>query len=159
MKKIACLILMSSLSLAVVADDECGAMVDMADSYDFHKMHIECAKDPIVIYDPSSKEGLLHGKKKAVTTYEQPVSNGELSSAAVTTTGTDSIAVVDKNANAGQVFNIRELFVRANGPQSAINGLFGQMLTYCPNGFEKLKEWVVPAPKEYYLHYQFQCAE
>lgn len=164
MRNLIVLMVLSTVSLfAVAKDEDCGHMVDMADSYDFQKMFVECEKNPISVYDSKDKKGLFSGKEKPVDTYDEPV---KASADAQVKTETVSSKTVDKPVvtkaavdNAGAIFNIRGTFSRKAGPMTAVNGLFEQMFTYCPNGFEKLKEWVVPAPQDYYLHYQFQCAE
>ncbi len=153
---------------------ECEEAVDMADSLDFHKMHVECNEDPVVLYDPKSKSSFFNKKPQAVDTYAEKARESQLSSTgsalesapvSVSTSRPSSGAVStevlssDAEDNAGVVFNIREPFTITGGPQSALNGLFTQMASYCPAGWEKLKEWSVPNHDGYYLHYQFQCAE
>jgi hypothetical protein len=169
------------LSWQVMAkDDDCGDNVDMADSLDFQKMHVDCADDPISLYDPESVGGFLSGNKKAVTVYEKtdrapviaPVAKPKKATMSVfdmtdelTTSSvksrSDIVQEIVEQDNAGVVFNIREPFIITAGPQSAISGLFVQMAQYCPVGWDKLKEWVAPAQSQagYYLHYQFQCAK
>lgn len=148
--------------------EECEEAVDMADSLDFHKMHIECNDDPVVLYDPKSKSSFFNKKPQAVDTYGEaakaaPASAKPASNEMTTEPVAASTAVVPQEAvegdNAGVVFNIREPFTITGGPQSALNGLFVQMANYCPSGWEKIKEWSVPNGSGYYLHYQFQCAE
>lgn len=155
------------VSLPVVADDDCEAVVDMADSLDFHKMHVECSEDPVTIYDAKSKGSFLSKKKTAVTTYEK-AGEGTANTTA-TVQAQDNTAAptkLDEEAsypagadNAGVVFNIREPFSVSAGPHPAINGLYVQMAAYCPQGWKKLEEWVAPAETGYFLHYQFQCAQ
>lgn len=167
MKKIMVLVLGTFISLGVFAkDDDCDMNVDMADSLDFHKMHVDCADDPVTIYDPESTGSFLSGKPKAVTTYAEPekVAAEELTSEQATQSAAKPVSgnikeEVAQQDNSGVVFNIREPFTLTGGPHSAINGLFVQMGSYCPQGWTKDKEWVEPSTTGYFLHYQFQCAE
>lgn len=170
MKKVMLLMLAVAMS-APVFSEECEEAVDMADSLEFHKMHVECNDDPVVLYDPKSKSSFFKKKSQAVDTYgesaqkqtvdSQALQLGMVNQPVVTqavSTG-ESISVAEEITNAGVVFNIREPFTITGGPQSALNGLFVQMASYCPAGWEKLKEWSKPSQAGYYLHYQFQCAE
>lgn len=151
-------------SMASWADSkECEDNVDMADSLDFQKMHVECADDPVTLYDPKSKQKFMTGKK-TVTTYEKnaPKKSVEVKMQNVGSTAISKSEIqqdVAAQDNAGVIFNIREPFTITGGPQSALNGLFVQMAQYCEQGWTKEKEWVEPAESGYYLHYQFRCAE
>lgn len=162
------------LSAQAFAEPKCEEDVDMADSLDFSRTHIECANDPVTVYDPDSKSSFFGKKEEVVTAYATPVkADGSTKAGASAaqvieqqTIGDTKIpasdsasAVASQSSNAGVVFNIREPFTVTGGPQSALNGLFVQMAGYCPSGWEKLKEWSVPNQSGYYLHYQFQCAE
>jgi hypothetical protein len=178
MKKLAVLMIGLALTHSVFAKEECEPNVDLADSLDFEALHIDCADDPVSIYDPESVGGFLSGKKRAVTVYEETKSAPVMRSAddpkiqtmsvfdmtdTITSTPVKSKTDIERDIasqdNAGVVFNIREPFTITGGPQSAINGLFVQMAQYCPVGWAKLKEWAEPAQAGYYLHYQFQCAK
>jgi len=150
-------------SALVQAQSKCEDTVDMADSLDFHAMHVECAQDPVTLYDPESKSSFLSKRSKVVTAYaDQAQSSGELRStakaAAVMSAGATPVAEIVQS-NAGVTFNIREAFTLTGGPQSALNGLYVQMASYCPAGWSKKQEWVVAADAGYLLHYQFTCAE
>lgn len=155
-------------SMSSWADNKaCEDSVDMADSLDFQKMHVECADDPVTLYDPESK-GKFLSTKKTVTTYEKKGSQKQVVKAAgkavaqtagVAQTQTEIAHEIAAQDNAGVIFNIREPFTITGGPQSALNGLFVQMAQYCEKGWTKEKEWVEPAESGYYLHYQFRCAE
>lgn len=178
MKRLAVLMIGLALTNSVFAKEECEPNVDLADSLDFEALHIDCADDPVSIYDPESVGGFLSGKKRAVTVYEETKSAPVIKSAdetkiqtmsvfdmtdTITSTPVKSKTDIEREIasqdNAGVVFNIRESFTITGGPQSALNGLFVQMAQYCPVGWSKLKEWVEPAQAGYYLHYQFQCAK
>lgn len=164
----------------------CGNEVDMADSLDFSKLHVDCSEEPDFVYDPEEGTRFFGRNKKAVDTYSQKNTDqpsgldqhvSRLQSGSQGVVEEDLSAQVTKQAsaqlnpaeqlakndlaekNASVVFNIREPFSVTGGPQSALNGLFAQMVHYCPQGWEKLKEWSVPAQSDYFLHYQFQCAE
>ncbi len=172
MKKVWFVLIAMVLAPSTFAE-ECGDAVDMADSLDFHKMHVECNEDPVVLYDPKSKSSFFKKKPQAVDTYGDKGESGlpvkAASSGAVLvgeSTATETISSSNSairepevTGNAGVVFNIREPFTITGGPQSALNGLYVQMANYCPVGWEKLKEWSVPNQTGYYLHYQFKCAE
>lgn len=174
MKKVLAGLLAVILAPAVWAE-ECEEAVDMADSLDFHKMHIECNEDPVVLYDPKSKSSFFKKKAQPVDTYGDAAKATAASSQPIKTQAigqqmtTEPVATASVKtptpeptidaSNAGVVFNIREPFTLTGGPQSALNGLFVQMANYCPAGWEKIKEWSVPNGAGYYLHYQFQCAE
>lgn len=164
MKKLLLCVLVALYSVTGFAKDEsCEENVDMADSLDFSKLHVECADDPVTLYDPKSKGSFLSGKK-TVTAYDKPAAKNAGAAKAVATqsvVGTQEpvdteIAEMD---NAGVIFNIREPFTITGGPQSALNGLFVQMAQYCPKGWSKNQEWVEPSESGYFLHYQFQCAK
>ncbi len=145
-------------SFSALAEKQgCEDDVDLADSLDFYAMHIECADDPVTLYDPKSKAGFMT-KGKVVSTYEKAASK-KLEQAAVKSvnTNTAEVKAVAVN-NAGMLFNIREPFTITGGPQSALNGLYVQMVQYCPAGWSKEQEWVEPAESGYFLHYQFRCA-
>lgn len=172
MKKLLVLCLSTCLSSVAFADkDACEDTVDMADSLDFSKLHVECSDDPVTIYDPKSKGSFLTKSGKAVTTYDkktqtkasavatQSVTSAAVSATAPAQTKTEIQQDVADLNNAGVLFNIREPFTITGGPQSALNGLFVQMAQYCEQGWSKEKEWVEPAESGYYLHYQFRCAE
>lgn len=148
--------------------------VDMADSLDFHTLHVECANDPVTLYDPQSKSNFFSKKKKAVTTYadtakavpatavvNSSMANGltQQNISAPVSAAAEPTTLESIENNAGVVFNIREPFTLTGGPQSALNGLYVQMAHYCPKGWTKNEEWVEPAQAGYFLHYQFQCAE
>jgi hypothetical protein len=152
-------------SAALQAETECEDAVDMADSLDFHAMHVECADDPVNLYDPESKSNFFSKQGKVVTAYAEP---SPKTSAAPTPKATESTATESNRAsqevqketnNAGVTFNIRAPFTLVGGPQSAMNGLYVQMAQYCGAGWNKQKEWVVAAKADYFLHYQFTCAE
>lgn len=162
------------LITAPIWAEECEDAVDLADSLDFHKMHVECDDDPVVLYDSKSKGSLFSRESKAVDTYadapatekagkpvaQKPVVEQNLAiSQSLAPTQRPASTVSQVQDNAGVVFNIREPFTLTGGPQSALNGLFAQMSRYCPQGWEKLKEWAEPNQGGYFLHYQFQCAE
>lgn len=163
-----------TLTSQVWANDPCEEdAVDMADSLDFHSLHVECAKDPVILYDPKSKSTFLSKKRKTVTTYgedsnvaktvtvEGKTANGltQQTLSVPASAGAETTTLEDIQNNAGVVFNIREPFTITGGPQSALNGLYVQMAQYCPKGWTKNEEWVEPAGAGYFLHYQFTCAE
>ena len=145
-----------AVALSVQADKqiECIDDVDMADSLDFHAMHVECSNDPVVVYDPKSSGKLF--KSKAVKTYDD-AEDKALDSVSEPEVQVTESAVAQNNA--GKTFIIREPFSATSGPVSAINGLFAQMISYCPSGWEKSREWVEKGTDSYFLHYQFQCFE
>ena len=166
------------LIAAPVWAEECEDAVDLADSLEFHKMHVECDDDPVVIYDSNSKTSFFSRKEKAVNTYDktsevEPLPARPAKTAAVAKVTEQNLAapqrlvpasastapVPQAETNAGVVFNAREPFTLTGGPQSALNGLYAQMVHYCPQGWEKLKEWAEPNAGGYFLHYQFQCSE
>ena len=149
-----------SITLVLIAtvhvsaeEEDCVFAVDV--DFDDTRDHNYCNKD-------SRLNNLLNGMvkggetspedKQAVTTYEA-VPEEQLEEPARVTERTL------EHANAGVVFNIREPFARTGGPQPALKGLYAQMVTHCPMGWEKLKEWAVPAEAGYFLHYQFRCAQ
>jgi len=145
------------------AETDCEDAVDMADSLDFHAMHVECSKDPVTLYDPESKSNFFGKTGKVVTAYADQVKTpAALTSTAkaATAMSADAASVAEvAQSNAGVTFNIREPFTLTGGPQSALNGLYVQMAQYCSAGWSKKKEWVVAAETGYLLHYQFTCAE
>jgi len=170
MKKIMFVLLAVGIT-PLAFSEECEDAVDMADSLEFHKMHVECNDDPVVLYDPKSKSSFFKKKSAAVDTYAESEQKSVIKDKEVqadiaskpvsrnTVAAHKSVTATEETDNAGVVFNIREPFTITGGPQSALNGLFVQMANYCPAGWEKLKEWSVPSQGGYYLHYQFQCAE
>lgn len=153
------------VSAALQAETECEDAVDMADSLDFHAMHIECANDPVTLYDTESKSNFFSKRKKVVTAYAEPSSQTSAAQAPRATASADtgsngaSQEVPVTTDNAGVTFNIRAPFTLVGGPQSAMNGLYVQMAKYCGAGWSKQKEWVVAAQSDYFLHYQFTCAD
>ncbi len=175
MKKFISMIALAVLSgSAIAAPDGCEDAVDMADDLDFAKMHVECAEEPVTLYDPKSKANFLSKRKPVVTAYADPATTATIpvkagaaeiiqsnAKQAESTLEQSVKELVQDGAahNAGVTFNIREPFTITGGPQSALNGLYVQMANYCPAGWEKLKEWSEPNQSGYYLHYQFQCAE
>jgi len=166
-------VLLATLVAFPAFAEECEEAVDMADSLDFHKMHVECNEDPVVLYDPKSKSSFFKKKSQAVDTYADKAEEKQGAKVATSQVAFVSEPVTTKEIvssrstiadgtaadNSGVIFNIREPFTITGGPQSALNGLYVQMANYCPAGWEKLKEWSEPNQSGYYLHYQFQCAE
>lgn len=198
MKKITWIALALAGSLQLVsaslfaASDECAPDVDMADSLDFSKLHIECDDNPDIVYDPKEGTKLFGKHAKAIDTYAdddadkpsiEPTQQLAYRESSKTSVPQQDLSTAKKVAkaraatprssvsgsagatsaaepdNAGLAFNIREPFTTTGGPESALKGLYVQMAHYCPNGWEKLKEWSVPNQSGYYLHYQFQCAK
>ncbi|MBR9912401.1 MAG: hypothetical protein GYB33_18835 [Gammaproteobacteria bacterium] len=156
-----------SVTAATALAEECESQVDMADSLNFHKMHIECSDDAVILYDPKpspeDKNGVkTYQRDPAAAAADAARGDGPVASAATVATGVAATApkkgALDQD-NAGVIFNIREPFTLTGGPHSAITGLFAQMTHYCPGGWSKLKEWAEPDQNGYYLHYQFRCAD
>lgn len=151
------------LSASLHAETECEDAVDMADSLDFHSMHVECNDEPVTLYDPKSKSNFLSKKGKVITAY----TDGEavtrklpaVAKSAEPLNTSYGAGLEAEPSNAGVTFNIREPFTLTGGPQSALSGLYVQMAQYCSRGWSKEKEWVVSADTGYLLHYQFTCAE
>ncbi len=164
MKNLLVLFALALLSGAVwAADKECGQDVDMADSLKFHELHVDCEEEAVDAYEPGILDKLM-GKTKAVETYSGEQKSGEKSAAAaaaVTASKAEAVATpaAGEEQYAGVTFNIREPFTATGGPQSALNGLFAQMIHYCPKGWEKKKEWAEAVGAGYFLYYQFRCAE
>ena len=160
------LVLFLGVSAYAVDQDECESTVDMADSLNFYKLHVECDKDSS--FSIGEKEESARNNKEAVTTY--PVTDVETAAGAA-----DRKIVVENLAKPGKVkstetekdsaseghklYNIREPFTLSGGPDSAIRGLFSQMAKYCPRGWTKIAEWVQPAHAGYFLHYQVRCSD
>lgn len=167
MKRLIMTAMCLSVSMSLYAETECEDAVDMADSLDFHAMHVDCSKDPITLYDKGSKASVFSTKSKAVTAYDasQPqvtVVKKVTHANAIDAPQNKPMAIPQQAVikdNAGITFNIREPFTLTGGPQSALNGLYVQMAKYCPDGWTKNQEWVKPAQVGYFLHYQFVCAE
>ncbi|MYM61997.1 hypothetical protein [Pseudomaricurvus sp. HS19] len=126
----------------------------MADSLNFHKMHVDCSDEAVDTYEPGLIDKLL-GKEKGVDTYDGDTNDSSTAAANVPVSAVDA----SQDDSAGITFNIREPFTATGGPQSALNGLFAQMIHYCPKGWEKKKEWAEPSEGGYFLYYQFRCAE
>ena len=126
-----CLALLAPWSVLAA---ECESVVDMADSLDFHKMHVECDQEPQFQYDPSQREAV-----------QQPSPDSAIKpSAALELEGSS-------------VFTVEEPFTATGGPESAIRGLFAQLIERCPNGWVKHDEWVKRRQGVYALYYRARC--
>lgn len=133
-------LLLSGVSAQSVSDEqECEATVDMADSLDFHRMHMECNKDKKI------SRGVKVIETKKETKVQEKASQENDQSVAKTTPAFD------------ETLEVTEPFSLTGGPVSAQLGLFKQMAQRCPNGWEKHQELVRPADQGFYLSYRFSC--
>ena len=168
------------VSVGAFAESECpDFIVDIPDSDTdlFHK----CSQKSRVnesIGDLFSSKPKQEPALTAYTTKDQAVASapingirtedlGQVNVQRLSGVGADPIFVEPKTAeeaianghNPNVIFNIREGFTIKYGPNIALNSLFAQMSAYCNKGWSKLKEWVEPNGREYFLHYKFQCSK
>lgn len=132
---------------APTAQVSCEESVDAADDMNFADNIIECNEEAVIIYDQESRQKFLSRKALPLKTYEKQQRDG------VNTT------VVDEPVHLpGTTFIIRAAY-ELKVPQKALASLHQQMATYCPQGWEVDRQWSSPIAAEYYLHYEFTCAD
>jgi len=149
-----CCVLYPSSLLAASADKSapaaqvsCEESVDAADDMNFADNIIECNEEAVVIYDQESRQKFLSRKALPLKTYENQQRDGV------------STAIVDEPVHLpGTTFIIRAAY-KLDAPQLGLVSLHQQMATYCPQGWELDRQWSRPIAADYYLHYEFTCAD
>ena len=128
-------------------DFNCEESVDAADDMNFVDNIIECNEEAVIIYDKQSHKKFLTRKALPLKTYENQQRNGA------------SAKVVKEPVHIqGTTFIIRVAY-ELKAPQKALASLHQQMATYCPFGWALDRQWSSPMAAEYYLHYEFTCAD
>jgi len=129
------------------AEVNCEESVDAADDMNFVDNIIECNEEAVIIYDQKSRQKFLSRKSLPLKTYEKQQRDGA------------STAIVEEPVHLpGTTFIIRAAY-KLNVPQQALASLHQQMATYCPHGWELDRQWSRPIAADYYLHYEFTCAD
>ena len=149
-----CCILYPSSLLAASAEKSaptpqvnCEESVDAADDMNFAENIVECNEEAVVIYDQESRQKFLSRKDLPLKTYERQQRDGA------------STVAVDVPVHLpGTTFIIRAAY-KLSAPQVALVSLHQQMATYCPQGWELDRQWSRPIAADYYLHYEFTCAD
>ena len=132
---------------APAAQVNCEDSVDAADDMNFADNIIECNEEAVVIYDQESRQKFLNRKALPLKTYEKQQRDGA------------STAIVEEPVHLpGTTFIIRAAY-KLDAPQLALASLHQQMATYCPQGWELDRQWSRPIAADYYLHYEFTCAD
>jgi hypothetical protein len=132
---------------APAAQVNCEESVDAADDMNFADNIIECNEEAVIIYDQESRQKFLSRKALPLKTYEKQQRDGA------------SAAIVEEPVHLpGTTFIIRAAY-KLNAPQLALVSLHQQMATYCPQGWELERQWSRPIAADYYLHYEFTCAD
>lgn len=125
----------------------CEENVDAADDMNFADNIIECNEEAVIIYDQQSRHKFLSRKALPLKTYDKQQRDGA------------STAIVEEPVHLpGTTFIIRAAY-KLNSPQLALVSLHQQMATYCPHGWELDRQWSRPIAADYYLHYEFTCAD
>ncbi|HBD13249.1 MAG TPA: hypothetical protein DCZ13_13950 [Porticoccaceae bacterium] len=155
---------------------ECSEHVDMADDINFAGKIVECDNEPVLLYDPKSRQKFFSRRAPAVKIYKgeqkakadtaDPGSvqdGGFLVEETVGTgvqpaTGSSEGRIGQREAVHvdGAVFITRAPFSAAK-PQPALVQIYRDMMTYCPLGWQKEREWSEPAGADYHLYYEFSC--
>lgn len=130
------------------SDPECRDGVDSADDMSFADAIVECDNQAVILYDAESRSNFLNRRKLPLKTYEKQAG----------TTVAEDILVDQPVHVPGTTFVIRARY-SIESPASALSALHQEMATYCPMGWDKDREWSTPVERDYYLHYQFTCAD
>ena len=129
------------------AEVNCEESVDAADDMNFVDNIIECNEEAVIIYDQQSRQKFLSRKALPLSTYEKQQRDGV------------STAIVAEPVHLpGTTFIIRAVY-QLNAPQQALASLHQQMATYCPLGWALDRQWSRPIAADFYLHYEFSCAD
>lgn len=161
-----CISLLVISEHSVAAEEECEATVDMADSLDFHRMHMGCNKDKKRGGGKKSttleNEGESNVQRRVVQ--EAGVQSSNVQSSSVQNVSAQKHAPQEKEKQTVKIISASrpileavEPFSLTGGPESAQLGLFKQMAAKCPEGWEKHQETVRPAEQGFYLSYRFSC--
>ncbi|AFV00828.1 hypothetical protein [Simiduia agarivorans] len=59
----------------------------------------------------------------------------------------------------GAEYHAKASFANAESVSDAVNELFSQMMTHCPKGWQKDREWVEATNEGFALFYQFTCSD
>ncbi|MBQ0720836.1 MAG: hypothetical protein KBT88_10430 [Gammaproteobacteria bacterium] len=129
------------------ANPSCEESVDAADDMNFVDNIIECNEEAVIIYDQQSRQKFLTRKALPLKTYENQQRDGA-----------NSHIVEEPVHLPGTTFIIRAAY-KLNAPQQALAPLHQQMATYCPRGWELDRQWSQPVAADYYLHFEFTCAD
>lgn len=132
---------------APAAQVSCEESVDAADDMNFTDNIIECEEESVIIYDKKSHKKFLTRKALPLKTYENQQRDGA-----------NAKTVEEPVHLQGTTFIIRTAY-QLKAPQKALASLHQQMATYCPLGWTLDRQWGSPVASEYYLHYEFTCAE
>ena len=137
----------SAAQEAAKINEKCEDSVDAADDINFVDNIIECDEEAVIIYDQESRTQFMNRKALPLKTYENQERDGTAS------------AIVAKPVHLpGTTFIIRTAY-KLNAPQTALASLHQQMATYCPMGWALDRQWSRPIAQDYYLHYEFSCAD
>lgn len=129
-------------------DKRCEQSVDMADDMNFADRIVECDEDSVILYDAESRKKFMSRKQLPVKTFEKQQR-----------TGMDATIISEERVHLpGASFIIRERYSLAT-PHEVLAPLHQQMATYCPLGWELEKQWSRPVGMDYYMHYEFSCAD
>ncbi len=129
------------------AEVNCEESVDAADDMNFVDNIIECNEEAVIIYDRQSRQKFLSRKALPLSTYEKQQRDGASTS-----------LVAEPVHLPGTTFIIRAAY-QLNAPQQGLASLHQQMATYCPQGWALDRQWSRPIAADYYLHYEFTCAD
>jgi len=129
------------------AEVNCEESVDAADDMNFVDNIIECNEEAVIIYDQQSRQKFMSRKALPLSTYEKQQRNGE-----------STVIIAEPVHLPGTTFIIRTVY-KLNAPQQALASLHQQMATYCPQGWALDRQWSRPIGTDYYLHYEFTCAD
>ena len=130
-----------------VSAQECEEGVDGADDMNFVDNIIECSEEAVIIYDSSSRKQFMMRKDLPLKTFENQQRDGENGDTAETPVHLP-----------GTRFVIRAVY-KLSAPQEALAPLYQQLATYCPLGWELDRQWSRPAAEDYYMHFEFSCAD
>jgi len=126
---------------------DCEASVDGVDDMNFVDTLIACDDAALVLYDDLSRRRFMRRKALAPETFARQQRDGS------------SFELVAEPVHLpGARFIIRSGY-NLSSPQDAWVSLYQQMATYCPAGWQLDRQWSTPDGADYFLHYEFTCAD
>ncbi len=128
-------------------EPDCEASVDAADDMNFVDNIIDCDDEAVVLYDERSRQQFMSRKAIALTRFDRQQRDGS-----------SSVMMAAPVHLPGTRFIIRSSY-RLSSPQDAWVSLHQQMAAYCPLGWQLDRQWSTPNAADYYLHYEFTCAD
>ncbi len=134
------------------AEKECEATVDMADTLEFHRMHMECNQDKKFGHKTDHNDSV---KKDSDQVNTSPKTSANLNS--TETNSKNSERKATPALDSSTIFEESAPFSVSGGPESARLGIFKRMAEKCPNGWENHQELVKPIEHGYLLSYRFSC--